>query len=125
MYRFWYADLMEIPEVVTVSTARSKLSQILAELTEAGPTANPVLIGAHRKPQGVLLSIEAYEELSGRASRQAAVESARGSLATEGLHISEAAHHDTAEYVRGNISSDDLVQRAIDRHQSPVGRQAG
>jgi PHD/YefM family antitoxin component YafN of YafNO toxin-antitoxin module len=60
---------MKIPEVVTVSTARSKLSQILAELTEAGPAANPVLIGAHRKPQGVLLSIEAYEELKGRAAR--------------------------------------------------------
>jgi PHD/YefM family antitoxin component YafN of YafNO toxin-antitoxin module len=66
---------MEIPEIVTISDARAGLSRILSDLSNAGPDASPVLIGAHRKPQGVLLSIEAFEALSGRAERRGALAS--------------------------------------------------
>ncbi|QKW06123.1 type II toxin-antitoxin system Phd/YefM family antitoxin [Streptomyces sp. NA04227] len=60
---------MRVPEVVTVSDARSRLSHLLSELAEAGEKAEPVLIGAHRRAQGVLLSVAAYENLA-RAARR-------------------------------------------------------
>ncbi|MFE3638228.1 type II toxin-antitoxin system Phd/YefM family antitoxin [Streptomyces cellostaticus] len=116
---------MVIPEVVTVSDARAGLSQILADLSESGADADPVLIGAHRKPQGVLLSVEAYEALSGRAARRAAVASATGSIEAEGLHASEASDRDTEAYVKGDVDADTLVARAIARHRQASERRAG
>ncbi|GAB2893387.1 antitoxin VbhA family protein [Streptomyces mayteni] len=116
---------MEIPEVVTVGDARKGLSHILAELTAAGPDAEPVLIGAHRKPQGVLLSVEAFEALVDRRERRLAVESATGSVAAEGLRTSAAADRDADAYVRGEISGDEMVARAIARHQGQEQRRAG
>ena len=108
---------MRVPEIVTVSAARSGLSRILAELTEAGASAEPVLIGAHRKAQGVLLSVETYERLVSGRDRQTAADSATASLAAEGLRASAASDHDTAEYVQGRISADQLVDRALARHR--------
>ena len=116
---------MEIPEVVTVSDARAQLSRILADLSNAGQDAAPVLIGAHRKPQGVLLSVEAFEALSGRAARRAAVASATGSVEAEGLSTSEAADRDAEAYARGDLDADALVARAISRYERTPDRQAG
>ncbi|GAB2800025.1 hypothetical protein GCM10027073_35050 [Streptomyces chlorus] len=116
---------MEIPEVVTVSDARARLSRILTDLSESGADAEPVLIGAHRKPQGVLLSVEAFESLSGRAARRGAVASATGSVEAEGLHPSEASDHDTEAYVRGDLDADTLVARAIARHRRTSEQRAG
>ncbi|MET9965214.1 type II toxin-antitoxin system Phd/YefM family antitoxin [Streptomyces sp. NPDC006356] len=116
---------MEIPEVVTVSDARARLSRILTDLSESGADADPVLIGAHRKPQGVLLSVEAFEALSGRAARRAAVASATGSIEAEGLQASNASDRDTEAYVKGDLDVDTLVARAIARHRQTVERRAG
>ncbi|GHB66683.1 hypothetical protein GCM10010331_63380 [Streptomyces xanthochromogenes] len=115
----------KIPEVVTVSDARVGLSRMLAELESDGAGAEPVLIGAHRKPQGVLLSVAAYEALSGRAARRAAADSATGSLAAEGLTTTEESAHDTEAYVAGRMSADDLVSRAVARHSATAARRAG
>lgn len=101
---------------MTVSDARSHLSQLLADLSEAGSDAEPVLIGAHRKPQGVLLSVAAYEALVGSHTRRAAVESATGSLAAEGLRPSAESDRDVEEYVQGSLSAEDMVVRAVARH---------
>ncbi|MCT9087539.1 type II toxin-antitoxin system Phd/YefM family antitoxin [Streptomyces sp. ASQP_92] len=117
----------KIPDVVTVSDARVGLSRMLADLEHEGATAQPVLIGAHRRPQGVLLSVAAFERLSGRAARQAAVDSATGSLAAEGLTVTDAAGRDTEAYVSGQLSADDLVARAVARHSTvtATARRAG
>lgn len=116
---------MRVPEIVTVSDARSGLSRILAELVEAGPQAEPVLIGAHRRAQGVLLSIEAYESLTGRAARWEAAESATGSLAAEGLRPTSASDQDTDAYVRGTLSAEEMAARALARHRPESGQAAG
>jgi PHD/YefM family antitoxin component YafN of YafNO toxin-antitoxin module len=116
---------MKIAEVVTVSDARAQLSRILTELADAGVSAEPVLIGAHRKPQGVLLSVEAFEALSGRVARQAAVDSATGSVAAERLRTSAKADEDSDAYARGEISAEELVERAIDRYRPAARREAG
>jgi hypothetical protein len=117
---------MRVPEVVTVSAARSGLSRILSDLSEAGPEAEPVLIGAHRKAQAVLLSVEAYERLTELADRREAAASVTGSLHAEGLKPSPAALADTQAYVNGEISDDELVARALARYAAdPTGRLAG
>lgn len=116
---------MRVPEIVTVSDARSGLSRILAELAEAGPEAEPVLIGAHRKAQGVLLSIEAYEHLTGRAARREAVESTAGSLAAEGLRPTPASDQDAEAYVRGTLSAEEMAARALARHRPDSRKAAG
>lgn len=115
---------MRVPEIVTVSDARTRLSRILTELSEAGSDAEPVLIGAHRKPQGVLLSLEAFEALAGRASRGAAVNSVTASLEAEGLRVSQPAEADASAYVRGDLSADEMVARAVGRHRNDVGSPA-
>lgn len=116
---------MEIPEIVTITDARARLSRILAELSDAGADAEPVLIGAHRKPQGVLLSVEAFEALTSRAKRRAAVASATGSIEAEGLRTSTAADLDGEAYMRGDLDVDTLVARTIARYQHMTDRRAG
>lgn len=114
-----------IPEVVNVSDARAGLSRILTHLEHEGAAAEPVLIGAHRKPQGVLLSVEAYEALQGRTARRRAVESATASLAQEGLRASAESDRDAEAYVNGELSAEEAVARAVERYSSPAVRRAG
>lgn len=114
-----------IPEVVTVSDARAGLSRILADLEHEGATAEPVLIGAHRKVQGVLLSVEAYEALKGRTARRAAVESATASLAAEGFRASPESDGDAEAYINGDLSADEAVARAVARYSKSAERRAG
>jgi PHD/YefM family antitoxin component YafN of YafNO toxin-antitoxin module len=97
----------------------------LLALVSTGADADPVLIGAHRKPQGVLLSVEAFEALSGRAARRTAVASATGSIEAEGLQASNASDRDTEAYVTGDLDVDTLVARAIARHRHTSERRAG
>lgn len=107
-------------EVVTVTDARSQLSQLLSKLDERGLDAEPVFIGAHRKATGVLLSVEAYEELTSireRFYRQEAVASAWGSLSAEGLAPTAEFLKDAKEFADGVVDSDELARRAIARHQ--------
>ncbi|MEU3460041.1 type II toxin-antitoxin system Phd/YefM family antitoxin [Streptomyces sp. NPDC006733] len=116
---------MKVPEVVTVSDARAHLSQILTVLSQDGADADPVLIGAHRKPQGVLLSVAAFEALTGRQQRREAAESATGSIEAEGLRASAESDRDVEAYVRGGLSADEIVARALERYRGTSDRQAG
>jgi hypothetical protein len=110
---------MEHQEVVTVRDARKNISRILSDLQEAGPQAEPVFIGAHRKAEGVLLSVESYRELAAlreRFRRGEAVASAWGSLRAEGLEPTAQFVRDANEFTSGQIDSDELVRRAVARH---------
>jgi PHD/YefM family antitoxin component YafN of YafNO toxin-antitoxin module len=120
--------MARIQEVVTISDARAHLSRILADLDRVGEQADPVLIGAHRKAQGVLLSVEAFEALESRANlaaRRQAVDSAAGSAAAEGLTLSAPAKADAQEFARGAISGGELVERAVARYARRPQRHAG
>lgn len=111
---------MHQPEVVTVRDARRNISRMLSDLQVAGSDAEPIFIGAHRKPEGVLLSIEAYRELAAlreRFHRGAAVASAWGSLRAEGLEPSAKFVGDADEFTSGQIDADELVRRAVSRHR--------
>ena len=111
---------MQLTEVVTVSDARANLSRILSGLHDAGSQAEPVFIGAHRKAEGVLLSVESYKELAElreRFERGGAVASAWGSLTAEGLTPTAGFVADADEFTGGRIDADELARRAVARHQ--------
>jgi PHD/YefM family antitoxin component YafN of YafNO toxin-antitoxin module len=111
---------MVIPEVLTVREAREKLPSLLGSL---GGEDAPVFIGAHRKPQGVLISLAEYERLVQAAGqdRRAAVESAAGSLRAEGLTASEEVAQDAADYAAGRIDADELRRHTLERYQGRAG----
>lgn len=50
-------------EVISVADARSGLSSLIAGFREA-PDSAAVIVGSHRKPEVVLLSLEAYRRLT-------------------------------------------------------------
>lgn len=50
-------------EVLATREAREQLPSLLAEFREAGAQAEPVVIGARRRPEGVVLSYERYLQL--------------------------------------------------------------
>lgn len=110
---------MQPDEVVTIRDARTNLSRILAGIHEAGSDAEPVFIGAHRKAEGVLLSVEAYRELAAlreRFQRGDAVASAWGSLRAEGIQPTAQFVADSHEFTEGTIDTAELVRRAVARH---------
>jgi len=72
-----------VNEVLPTREARAKLPSMLAGFRARGAKADPVVIGAHRRPEAVMLSYERYLALlTGRervsailADRRAAAES--------------------------------------------------
>lgn len=61
-----------VDEVLPTRDARAKLPSLLASFRARGADADPVVIGAHRRPEAVVLSYERYlAMLSGRERVQA------------------------------------------------------
>ena len=52
-------------EVLATREARAQLPAMLERFRKAGSRAEPVVIGARRKPEAVVLSYERYLELAG------------------------------------------------------------
>lgn len=73
----WYPSVMVIRphDVLATREARAQLPAMLERFRRAGSDAEPVVIGARRKPEAVVLSYERYLELAGgREKVQAALE---------------------------------------------------
>ncbi|MGH3793491.1 MAG: hypothetical protein ACRDSP_01235 [Pseudonocardiaceae bacterium] len=51
-------------EVLPTNEARARLNQIAAAFDRAGTTAEPVVFGSHRRPQGVIVPWELWRELA-------------------------------------------------------------
>jgi PHD/YefM family antitoxin component YafN of YafNO toxin-antitoxin module len=60
-------------EVLATREARAQLPALLERFRKAGAAAEPVVIGAHRRPEAVVLSYERYLQLAGGRERVAAV----------------------------------------------------
>jgi PHD/YefM family antitoxin component YafN of YafNO toxin-antitoxin module len=61
-----------VDEVLPTREARAKLPSLLAGFRARGAEADPVVIGAHRRPEAVVLSYERYlAMLSGRERAKA------------------------------------------------------
>jgi antitoxin StbD len=62
-------------DVLATREARAQLPALLARFREDGAAADPVVIGARRRPEAVVLSYERYLQLAGgRESVAAALE---------------------------------------------------
>jgi antitoxin StbD len=69
-----------LDEVLPTREARAKLPSMLAGFRARGASADPVVIGAHRRPEAVVLSYERYLALlSGRERVQAILADRRAS----------------------------------------------
>jgi len=60
-------------EVLATREARAQLPALLARFRQAGASAEPVVIGARRRPEAVVLSYERYLALAGGRGRVAEV----------------------------------------------------
>lgn len=71
----WYPlDMATKPhQVLATREARAQLPAMLERFRNAGSKAEPVVIGAHRKPEAVVLSYERYLELAGGREKVTAV----------------------------------------------------
>jgi len=58
-------------EVLATREARDQLPALLARFRQAGASAEPVVIGARRRPEAVVLSYERYLKLAGGRGRVA------------------------------------------------------
>ncbi|WP_370105120.1 antitoxin VbhA family protein [Streptacidiphilus sp. BW17] len=59
------------------------------------------------------------------SQRRAAVKPAQGSLAAEGLAPSAEESADAEAYVKGELSADEMVERALSRHRPTPDRLVG
>ncbi|MGI8875702.1 MAG: hypothetical protein ACR2KP_15550 [Egibacteraceae bacterium] len=60
-------------DVLATREARAQLPALLEGFRQAGADAEPVVIGARRRPEAVVLSYERYLQLAGGRERVAAV----------------------------------------------------
>ncbi len=105
--------------VQPVSEAREQISKALARFRKLGKRAEPVIFGAHRKPEAVLLPYEmyeAYERLAQQVARQAAADSALGSTNAEGLDVSGSARAIMTRWVAGEITAEEMADATVKLH---------
>jgi PHD/YefM family antitoxin component YafN of YafNO toxin-antitoxin module len=72
-------------DVLATREARAQLPAMLAGFRKAGADAEPVVIGARRRPEAVVLSYERYLQLAGGRERVAAVLDEQARAAGESL----------------------------------------
>lgn len=77
-------------DVLATREARAQLPALLERFREDGADAEPVVIGARRRPEAVVLSYERYLRLAGGRERVAAALDAQAREAGETLDADEA-----------------------------------
>jgi len=77
-------------DVLATREARAQLSALLKRFRQDGADAEPVVIGARRRPEAVVLSYERYLRLAGGRERVAAALERQARAADESLDADEA-----------------------------------
>ena len=77
-------------EVLATREARAQLPALLERFRQAGADAEPVVIGARRRPEAVVLSYERYLKLVGGRERVAAALEQQAREATATLDADQA-----------------------------------
>lgn len=75
-----------------------------------------VFVGAHRRAEAVVMSVEQYEALAAAAERQHAVATALASVRAEGLEPSPEDLQLFAAVAAGELSTDELRARVLRRY---------
>ena len=77
-------------DVLATREARAQLPALLEHFRQAGADAEPVVIGARRRPEAVVLSYERYLQLAGGRDRVAAALERQAREAGETVDAAEA-----------------------------------
>lgn len=77
-------------EVLPTREARAQLSAMLERFRKDGAKAEPIVIGARRRPEAVVLSYERYLQLAGGRETVAAILDAQAAKLGTGLDPDEA-----------------------------------
>lgn len=77
-------------DILATREARAQLPALLERFRQAGADAEPVVIGARRRPEAVVLSYERYLQLAGGRERVAAALEQQTREAGQALDADEA-----------------------------------
>ncbi len=102
-----------VPEVLSFREFRAGLATTLKRVQEPG--AGPVFVGAHRRPEAVVLSAAEYERLRGAAGRREAVDEALASVRLEGLDPGAERHRLLDAFAAGRLGADEAADQ-LARH---------
>lgn len=102
-------------DVLATREARAQLPMLLERFRQAGADAEPVVIGARRRPEAVVLSYERYLQLAGGRERVAAALDQQAAHARETLDADQAlelANQELHEMRRERRSKPPIAARA-------------
>ena len=105
---------MQPPEVLSFREFRTGLAATLKRVQE--PNSGPVFVGAHRKPEAVVMSVSHYRSLLASAERREAVAEALASVRAEGLEPSPEGLEMLAAIAEGRMSTDEARERTLARY---------
>jgi len=102
---------MQTPEVLSFREFRAGLAATFKQVQHG----EPVFVGAHRKPEAVVMSVAHYRDLVELSRRREAVAEALASVRAEGLRPSEDGL-DVLEGIAAGALTEDEAIAALDRH---------
>ena len=104
-----------MPEVLSLREFRAGLA---ATLNLVKQSKEAVFVGAYRKPEAVVMSVEQYQVLHEAAERQHAVAAALASVRAEGLEPGADDLKLLVAVAAGELSTDDLRSRILSRYRT-------
>ena len=104
-----------MPEVLSFREFRAGLAGVLDQVPRSPDAA--VFVGAHRRAEAVLVSVEQYEALQEASERQHAVAAALASVRAEGLEPGAEDLVLFVEVAAGRLSADELRERVLSRYR--------
>jgi len=113
VYAFAYTEAVVVPEVLSVREFRAGLASTMARVAKGAPA----FVGAHRKPEVVVMSVEQYEALVRSAHRREAVAEALASVRAEGLEPSLDALEMLEKIAAGQLDEDEGIHSLCARYQ--------
>lgn len=113
VYTVVYTFEVVVPEVLSVREFRAGLAAALARVVEG----STVFVGAHRRPEVVVMSVEQYEALVRSAQLREAVAEALASVRAEGLEPTLDGLELLEAIASGRIEEDEAIAALRARHQ--------
>lgn len=107
---------MQRPEVLSVREFRTGLAATLKRVQRPGGGV-PVFVGAHRKPEVVVMSVSQYQQLLEAAERHDAVAEALASVRIEGLEPTAEGLAVLEAVAAGELDEDQAIERLRQRHR--------
>ncbi len=109
-----YALGVRPPEVLSFREFRAGLAATLKRVRDPG--GDPVFVGAHRKPEAVVMSVSQYQQLVEAAERRDAVAEALASVRAEGLEPTAEGLAVLEAIAADELDEDQAIEQLRHRH---------